>query len=78
MYKGINTEVNEGQTPIVSGLSVRRLTVTECERLQGFPDHYTEVANAKDAPRYKALGNSMAVPVVRWIGERIARAEGQE
>jgi len=78
MYKGINTEVNEGQTPIVSGLSVRRLTVTECERLQGFPDHYTAVANAKDAPRYKALGNSMAVPVVRWIGERIARAEGQE
>ena len=78
MYKGINTELNEGQTPIVSGSTVRRLTVTECERLQGFPDGYTAVGNAKDAPRYKALGNSMAVPVVRWIGERIARAEGQE
>lgn len=59
--------------------SVRRLTPTECERLQGFPDGYTAIQYrrklAKDAPRYKALGNSMAVPVMRWIGERIAAVE---
>ena len=55
---------------------VRRITPTECERLQGFPDGYTDIPwpNAEHAPdshRYKALGNSMAVPVMRWIGERI-------
>ena len=48
---------------------VRHLTPLECERLQGFPDHYT--AGFSDNQRYKMLGNSMAVPVVRWIGERI-------
>jgi DNA (cytosine-5)-methyltransferase 1 len=61
------------------GLGVRRLTPRECERLQGFPDDYTLVPNrgkpAADGPRYKALGNSMAVPVMRWIGERIAKME---
>lgn len=54
---------------------VRRLTPMECERLQGFPDGYTDIkSNGKptpDGPRYKALGNSMAVPVMRWIGVRI-------
>lgn len=50
---------------------IRRLTPLECERLQGFPDNYTKVGNIGDSPRYKALGNSMAVPVMRWIGERI-------
>lgn len=54
---------------------VRRLTPRECERLQGFPDDYTLISYrgkpAADGPRYKALGNSMAVPVMRWIGERI-------
>lgn len=58
---------------------VRRLTPTECERLQGFPDDYTLVPYrgkpAADGPRYKALGNSMAVPVMRWIGERIEAVE---
>ena len=58
---------------------VRRLTPRECERLQGFPDDYTLVPHrgkpAADGPRYKALGNSMAVPVMRWIGERIAAVE---
>ena len=59
--------------------AVRRLTPVECERLQGFPDGYTDIPwrkqpTAPDGPRYKALGNSWAVPVVRWIGERIARA----
>jgi len=54
------------------GMAVRRLTPTECERLQGFPDGYTNIKdNCPDGPRYKALGNSMAVPVMRWIGERI-------
>lgn len=60
---------------------VRRLTPRECERLQGFPDDYTAIVYrgkpAADAPRYRALGNSMAVPVVRWIGERIAQVDEQ-
>ena len=59
--------------------AVRRLTPRECERLQGFPDDYTLVPHrnkpASDGPRYKALGNSMAVPVMRWIGERIQMVE---
>lgn len=62
-------------------LTVRRLTPRECERLQGFPDDYTDIPyrnkeHAPDGPRYKALGNSMAVPVMRWIGERIRMVEG--
>lgn len=52
---------------------MRRLTPIECERLQGFPDNWTMVSDkTKDSPRYKAIGNSMAVPVMRWIGDRIA------
>lgn len=61
---------------------VRRLTPRECERLQGFPDDWTRIPwrgkpaeECPDAPRYKALGNSMAVPVMRWIGERIAKVD---
>jgi DNA (cytosine-5)-methyltransferase 1 len=62
-----------------TNMAVRRLTPVECERLQGFPDGYTNIPWRKkdespDGPRYKALGNSWAVPVVRWIGERIANA----
>ena len=67
---------------VASDLSVRRLTPTECERLQGFPDGFTQIPwrnkpaeNCPDGPRYKALGNSMAVPVMRWIGERIQAVE---
>ena len=61
-------------TVMQSNMAVRRLTPVECERLQGFPDNYTKIADkTPDGPRYKALGNSWAVPVVRWIGERIAR-----
>ena len=70
-------------TYVRKGLSVRRLTPTECERLQGFPDNFTQIPyrnksaeNCPDGPRYKALGNSMAVPVMRWIGERIQQVEG--
>lgn len=62
---------------VVQAMAVRRLTPRECERLQGFPDDHTLVPHrgkpAADGPRYKALGNSMAVPVMRWIGQRIVR-----
>ena len=55
-----------------AALAVRRITPRECERLQGFPDDYTKIDNkTADSPRYKAIGNSMAVPVMRWSGERI-------
>jgi DNA (cytosine-5)-methyltransferase 1 len=61
---------------LMQSMAVRRLTPVECERLQGFPDNYTNIPWRKkdespDGPRYKALGNSWAVPVVRWIGKRI-------
>ena len=68
---------NNGQENAVfaGAMAVRRLTPVECERLQGFPDGHTDVPYrckpAADGPRYKAIGNSMAVPVMRWIGERI-------
>jgi DNA (cytosine-5)-methyltransferase 1 len=66
-----------GENVMVQAMQVRRLTPVECERLQGFPDNYTDIkAKGKptpDGPRYKALGNSWAVPVVAWIGERIAQ-----
>jgi DNA (cytosine-5)-methyltransferase 1 len=65
--------------PIINEIGVRRLTPRECERLQGFPDDYTAIPfrgkPAADSPRYKALGNSMAVNVMRWIGQRIAMCE---
>jgi DNA (cytosine-5)-methyltransferase 1 len=67
---------NSSTTIAQHGMAVRRLTPRECERLQGFPDGYTLVDYrgklAADGPRYRALGNSMAVPVMRWIGQRIA------
>lgn len=107
MSKGINSTVDEGQTPVVThslrgegfdvsedgtgrgkgdaapcvatSMQVRRLTPTECERLQGFPDGHTAIPYrnkpACDGPRYKALGNSMAVPVMAWIGDRIAQVD---
>jgi DNA (cytosine-5)-methyltransferase 1 len=56
---------------------VRRLTPKECERLQGFPDDYTNIPGASDSARYKALGNSMAVPVIKWLGERIIKYSGE-
>ena len=57
---------------VCDNMQVRRLMPVECERLQGFPDGHTDIPGAKDGPRYKALGNSMAVPVMRWIGKRIS------
>ena len=57
------------------GGRARRLTPLECERLQGFPDNYT--AGFSNSQRYRMLGNSMAVPVIRWIGKRILEQEGE-
>jgi len=77
---GINNQdlVTNGHLLINPKSVVRRLTPTECERLQGFPDGYTQIAwkgrlaeKCPDSHRYKALGNSMATPVMKWIGERI-------
>ena len=70
----LTTSQNAG---VQQHMAVRRLTPVECERLQGFPDNYTNIKeNCPDGPRYKALGNSMAVPVMRWIGQRIQSVEG--
>lgn len=70
---------------VIHGVAVRRLTPVECERLQGFPDNHTliswrgkDAADCPDGQRYKAIGNSMAVPVMHWIGERIAAARPAE
>ena len=61
---------------IFQQMAVRRLTPVECERLQGFPNNYTNIKEkCPDGPRYKALGNSMAVPVMKWIGTRIQMVE---
>jgi DNA (cytosine-5)-methyltransferase 1 len=73
---GLNPTCSQGGTAVMQSMQVRRLTPVECERLQGFPDGYTNIAWRKkaespDGPRYKALGNSWAVPVVAWIGHRI-------
>jgi DNA (cytosine-5)-methyltransferase 1 len=84
--KTLTSQAKRGDTePCVvcePSMCVRRLTPRECERLQGFPDHYTMIqwrkkpaGNCPDGPRYKALGNSMAVPVMHWIGKRIAEVE---
>ena len=67
---------------VMKDLAVRRLTPTECERLQGFPDDYTLIPYrnklAADGPRYKAMGNSMAVPVMNWIGKQIQMVENMK
>lgn len=69
---------NSSTTAVHDKMAVRRLTPVECERLQGFPDNFTRIPyrnkpadKCPDGPRYKALGNSMAVPVMAWIGNRI-------
>ena len=75
LLKGSPTGGGRPLPAIATAMQVRRLTPVECERLQGFPDDYTAIPYrnkpASDGPRYKALGNSMAVPVMRWIGQRI-------
>jgi len=75
-----SSHANGGVMPAVAQhMAVRRLTPTECARLQGFPDDYLDIMYrgkpAADGPKYKALGNSFAVPVVRWIGRRIQQVE---
>lgn len=76
---GVEADKGDQDLLVRSAMTVRRLTPRECERLQGFPDDYTLVTYrgkpAADGPRYKALGNSMAVPVMRWIGSRIQMME---
>jgi DNA (cytosine-5)-methyltransferase 1 len=79
-YKGQGSRQGGEREFVGYEMAVRRLTPTECERLQGFPDGYTQIPwrnksaeDCPDGPRYKALGNSWAVPVVAWIGERIAK-----
>ena len=74
----LQTIFNDRSTDMI----VRRLTPKECERLQGFPDDWTKIPyrgkpadECPDGPRYKAIGNSMAVPVMRWIFERIEEAQ---
>jgi DNA (cytosine-5)-methyltransferase 1 len=72
---GAQMRTNKGMG-VMTAMQVRRLTPVECERLQGFPDGWTNIpwrnkSECPDGPRYKALGNSMAVPVMQWIGKRI-------
>jgi DNA (cytosine-5)-methyltransferase 1 len=70
------TLISKGPHAVMNKMVVRRLTEVECERLQGFPDNYTNIKeNCPSGARYKSLGNSMAVPVMRWIGERINQYE---
>jgi DNA (cytosine-5)-methyltransferase 1 len=70
---------NASGPTVMQSMAVRRLTPVECERLQGFSDNYTDIKSKNkptpDGPRYKALGNSMAVPVMAWIGQRIEQVE---
>ena len=79
----LRANMGDNQTAMVSQMAVRRLTPVECERLQGFPNNHTNIPWRKkdespDGPRYKAMGNSMAVPVMHWIGKRITMVENEE
>jgi DNA (cytosine-5)-methyltransferase 1 len=77
VYEEYATSLDRSSPPpaLLTAMQVRRLTPVECERLQGFPDNYTNIPKAADGPRYKALGNSMAVPVMAWIGRRIQQMD---
>lgn len=80
---GFNNEISftlnaTGVHGVVHKHKVRRLTPIECERLQGFPDNWTNVGNSAVAKRYNALGRSMAVPVMKWIGQQIQNAKSSE
>jgi len=68
---------NQGGNVVQDHWDVRRLTPTECERLQGFPDGWTDVDGMSDSARYKMLGNAMCVPVAEWIGRRIMEVDGK-
>jgi DNA (cytosine-5)-methyltransferase 1 len=78
-YSRTGNERVESEALVAHGMAVRRLTPRECERLQGFPDDFTAIpwrgkpaSLCPDGPRYRALGNSMAVNVMRWLGDRIS------
>lgn len=78
------TDVNHYGAVINPPMAIRRLTPTECERLQGFPDGHTKIPwknktaeDCPDGPRYKACGNSMAVPCMKWLGQRIQKAQNK-
>jgi DNA (cytosine-5)-methyltransferase 1 len=79
VFSTLKADCNGALPMVQTAMQVRRLTPRECERLQGFPDDYTLIPYrgkpAADGPRYKALGNSMAVPCIRWIGERMDRVQ---
>ena len=82
-FQTVSTRINASTTGgVMHSMAIRRLTPKECERLQGFPDDWTKIPyrnkeadQCPDGPRYKACGNSMAVPVMRWIGQRIQYVE---
>ena len=78
--RGVDSDQICNGNCVVNYPKVRKLTPVECERLQGFPDNYTRIAwrnktaeQCPDTPRYMAIGNSMAVPVMRWLGERVCK-----
>lgn len=71
-----NAAAYNGSLYVVQDGRIRRLSPLEGERLMGFPDNYTDLPNAKRTNRYQAIGNSWAVPVVRWIGERLSEYDG--
>ena len=78
--RGVDSDQICNGNCVINYPKVRKLTPIECERLQGFPDNYTRIPwrnkpaeQCPDTPRYMAIGNSMAVPVMRWIGERMCR-----
>lgn len=66
-----NAAAYNGSLFVVQDGRIRRLSPLECERMMGFPDNYTNIHGARRTNRYQAVGNSWAVPVVRWIGERL-------
>jgi DNA (cytosine-5)-methyltransferase 1 len=75
----VGLDRNSPPPALLTAMQVRRLTPGECESLQGFPQGYTNVPHrnkpAADGPRYKALGNSWAVPCITWLGKRIEQVE---
>ena len=78
--RGVDADQICNSNCVINYPKVRKLTPIECERLQGFPDNYTRIPwrnkpadQCPDTPRYMAIGNSMAVPVIRWIGERMCK-----
>lgn len=77
-----DADKGDQDTVVLSSMQVRRLCPSECEALQGFPIGYTDVQYSKkpaaDGPRYRALGNSMAVPCMWWLGHRIDKAIRQD